>query len=153
MGVIEIELIHHSSFEININNKKIMIIKLKLKKEQNDMTDEFAHTATETITITSIRLDFGHRISGTMVRLVNRIRPNDCGISTNGWMSPSAPAPSHCYHWGPTIACWVKLVLFAFFNEEWWTKIMGFRYIPFSECGSSWPNASIDIALVYLFCP
>lgn len=48
------------------------------------MTDEFAHTATETITITSIRLGFGHRISETMVPLVNRIQPNDCGISING---------------------------------------------------------------------
>lgn len=48
------------------------------------MTDEFAHTATETITITSIRLDFGHRISGTMAPLASRIPLSDCGISING---------------------------------------------------------------------
>lgn len=48
------------------------------------MTDEFAHTAKETITITSIRLDFGHRISETMALLVNQIQPNDYGILING---------------------------------------------------------------------
>lgn len=55
---------------------------IKLKK-QNDMTDEFAYTAKETITITSIHLDFGHRISETMVPLVYQIPPNDCGILIN----------------------------------------------------------------------